>query len=876
MKKFLVIIMVALLVCTISIAIAKSKFPDTVDTKYDAAVEKLTDLNVITGFPDGTFKPGEPVTRAQLCKMIVEGLDLKNANEVALYQFSDVTQNHWGYKWIKTAVDNNIIVGYPDGTFQPDATVTYAESMTMILRALKLEAQMKDKTWPSGYMNEASAQGLLKDVSYTNPNSAANRGEVSMSMYNMVLKVEKQKEEEEQAKKEAQEKAEEEAKKNALDFGLVDSTSSSKSVYYLKFDGDKTKYPINSISGKTKLTDSKVEGLEGNVIGYKETKDELDIPVTYTKTSFDKALVISKVETDTITFSDKSKWNISTNTFKNTYNVYSFIRITADVDKEDTLVFEKVDTIGVGLSKVKYVKGERVLVDTSNKVVVFLKGIDADATITKGVVDTDSSSSTEDYLYGWVTSVTTEKKTDYVKINKKKYEVYSKSKDFVEDTFVVFEIYDEAGEDDEYDMVKLVKSYGPSDIDDNCKIVSSVSSKTKVTYKGDSSATDYSSTSIVKKYKNYEIVSVEVEESSKKVVVKDYEIVDGVDDLEFAKGDRVIIDTNKEVFVVFTGLTYSKVYEAGKLDEDSERSEDTATKYTVTFKWKDASVVPSGVSLPYATAGSKTTVTKGAKITYTMPKATGYTFTANVASGTVINANTTITITCTKSTTPTVTPTPTPTPTPTATPDPAKEKVEKALAAKEKAEKELQEAQKALEDAKKAQATCEKNITDFDKQNSYDPKTIDTKISNAENEVTTAKATLADAKSTQSSCKTACEEAKAAKTAAKEAYDNAGSGDDIDALKDAYTEASLAYDDAVEALDAANEAVTKAQNNVTAKEKVVKDLKNLKSQRQLLDKALEEAKKKVTTATSNVTAKEKALEAAEKAYDDAVKEMIGA
>ena len=74
MKKLIAILSILLIVMLVSSAFAVSKFPDTVGTKYDAAVEKLTNKKIVDGYDDGTFKPANPVTRAQMCKLIVEGL----------------------------------------------------------------------------------------------------------------------------------------------------------------------------------------------------------------------------------------------------------------------------------------------------------------------------------------------------------------------------------------------------------------------------------------------------------------------------------------------------------------------------------------------------------------------------------------------------------------------------------------------------------------------------------------------------------------------------------------------------------------------------------------------------------------------------------
>ena len=83
-----------------------------------------------------------------------------------------------------------LINGYPEGTFKPENPVTYAESMAMILRALKLEDSMSDKSWPLGYINEGRSKGLLENVDYNEPNVPANRGETAISLYNMISIIE--------------------------------------------------------------------------------------------------------------------------------------------------------------------------------------------------------------------------------------------------------------------------------------------------------------------------------------------------------------------------------------------------------------------------------------------------------------------------------------------------------------------------------------------------------------------------------------------------------------------------------------------------------------------------------------------------------------
>jgi hypothetical protein len=85
----------------------------------------------VEGYPDGTFRPNAPVTRAQAAKMLVTGKGW------SLYSppwssFSDVPVGHWAYAFVHTALSHGVIAGYPDGTFRPDTHVTRAQLAKMV------------------------------------------------------------------------------------------------------------------------------------------------------------------------------------------------------------------------------------------------------------------------------------------------------------------------------------------------------------------------------------------------------------------------------------------------------------------------------------------------------------------------------------------------------------------------------------------------------------------------------------------------------------------------------------------------------------------------------------------------------------------------
>ena len=159
------------------------------NAKYVSAVDALTELKVIEGFPDNTFRPDESVTRAQLAKMLVlcSGLDdqAKALNTATI--FSDVDSTHWASGYIAVAAQSKLIVGYPDGTFLPEKEVSYAEAFTMALRALGYGNVVESEgTWPTAYMLKAVELGLNDDMEGVVSNKPATRGNTAIILWNML------------------------------------------------------------------------------------------------------------------------------------------------------------------------------------------------------------------------------------------------------------------------------------------------------------------------------------------------------------------------------------------------------------------------------------------------------------------------------------------------------------------------------------------------------------------------------------------------------------------------------------------------------------------------------------------------------------------
>jgi len=110
-----------------------SQFSDiNTDSPLFPHVRYLTSREIIKGYPDNTFRPGESVTRAQMAVVALKVKGLSPASGQS-QTFSDVPAGHWAYGAIEAAAGAGLLKGYPDGTFGPDSTVTRAEAVTIIL-----------------------------------------------------------------------------------------------------------------------------------------------------------------------------------------------------------------------------------------------------------------------------------------------------------------------------------------------------------------------------------------------------------------------------------------------------------------------------------------------------------------------------------------------------------------------------------------------------------------------------------------------------------------------------------------------------------------------------------------------------------------------
>lgn len=99
---------------------------------FNNAISTLSNAGIVTGYNDGTFRPNQPITRGEMAKIIANFANLSKGGKT----FSDLS-GHWSKTYVELAAGNGWIAGYPDGSFRPDQKITRAETVTMINRVLE-------------------------------------------------------------------------------------------------------------------------------------------------------------------------------------------------------------------------------------------------------------------------------------------------------------------------------------------------------------------------------------------------------------------------------------------------------------------------------------------------------------------------------------------------------------------------------------------------------------------------------------------------------------------------------------------------------------------------------------------------------------------
>ena len=172
---------------------AGAAFSDQSKIKNTEAVDACTALNIIGGYPDGSFKPEGNITRAEVTKMICVALNGGKNPAVSTNTtptFSDVRNNAnaaWAEGYIESCAAQGIVSGVGGGKFAPNGNVTGTQLAKMLLVSLGYKSENEGFTgnaWATNVNTVASAKGLYAGLETIDPSAAITRDNAAQMVWN--------------------------------------------------------------------------------------------------------------------------------------------------------------------------------------------------------------------------------------------------------------------------------------------------------------------------------------------------------------------------------------------------------------------------------------------------------------------------------------------------------------------------------------------------------------------------------------------------------------------------------------------------------------------------------------------------------------------
>lgn len=184
----------------LSAAAQTTIFPD-LDTSHEnyEAIMSLYENDIVDGYHDGTMKPDKDINRAELMKIIVESHFATPETLEFNRCFEDVRVIDWYVRYICYAESENCVTGYPDGTFKPGNTITNVEVLSMIFNSYGIPmpdlsgaddpyADVSINEWYGPYVWYAKENGIINaELQNYNPGEPVSRGEAFEILYRTLM-----------------------------------------------------------------------------------------------------------------------------------------------------------------------------------------------------------------------------------------------------------------------------------------------------------------------------------------------------------------------------------------------------------------------------------------------------------------------------------------------------------------------------------------------------------------------------------------------------------------------------------------------------------------------------------------------------------------
>ena len=209
MRNLIINILGTIILLMSSCAGAFAFFSD-MDTNHWAykQIKDLSEQSIVIGYPDGTFKPDENVTRAEFASMAIKALGQEHANVIQSINFADINSDYWAYDAIEKAVYFDLISNDKDSeNFRPEDPVSRSEALSIAVNSLTTEQISRQKAIdvlskkykdtneiPENFIITAGKAEILDMITsiperkeYMDSDRPATRAEVTAILINMMI-----------------------------------------------------------------------------------------------------------------------------------------------------------------------------------------------------------------------------------------------------------------------------------------------------------------------------------------------------------------------------------------------------------------------------------------------------------------------------------------------------------------------------------------------------------------------------------------------------------------------------------------------------------------------------------------------------------------
>lgn len=190
MKKYTSLFAIGFIVALLLSNNAGFAYSDVnIDVDYHKAIEYVTEQQIAKGYDDGTFHPGDKVNRAEFVKMVVLATVGQNFEFKSEDCFPDVKADDWFSPYVCYSQSHDIVSGYPDGQFRPANQITIVEVAKILTNVLGDGKSLKEgANWYSGAISYMSDNNYIP-ATVVKPNHEVTRAETAEMIWRMKKKI---------------------------------------------------------------------------------------------------------------------------------------------------------------------------------------------------------------------------------------------------------------------------------------------------------------------------------------------------------------------------------------------------------------------------------------------------------------------------------------------------------------------------------------------------------------------------------------------------------------------------------------------------------------------------------------------------------------